>query len=273
MVDRIVPATTDADIAALAARIGCEDRAMVKTERFFQWVIEDRFCGPRPDFAALGAQLTTNIAPWEEAKLRLLNGAHSAIAYLGGLAGIDHVHEFVAGLAERQFIEALWDESTTTLSPPSELDLPRYRQALMARFANPALMHSIRQIAMDGSQKIPQRLLAPIAHRLDHGREIDALGLAVAAWMRWQGGLDDAGHAFDVEDPLAATTARAVSDASTVREIVSNLLRIGAVFPERLASDDAFRRSLEGHLRLLAESGAAATIKRYGTGHGSRLPA
>ena len=139
MVDRIVPAATDADIAALAETLGVEDRAMVKTEPFLQWVIEDRFCGARPDFAAFGVQLTDAVAPWEEAKLRLLNGAHSAIAYLGGLAGIDFVHEVVAIPAFRRLVERLWDESETTLSPPSELDIAGYRAALMARFDNPAL--------------------------------------------------------------------------------------------------------------------------------------
>jgi fructuronate reductase len=263
MVDRIVPATTEADIASLAARLGCEDRAMVKTEPFCQWVIEDCFCGPRPDFTALGVQLTADIAPWEEAKLRLLNGAHSAIAYLGGLAGIEYVHQFVAGADRRCFIEALWAESTTTLSPPAEFNLAQYREALMARFANPALMHRTRQIAMDGSQKIPQRLLAPIARRLDNGQEIEALSLAVAAWMRWQGGLDDAGHSHDVEDPLAATTEEALAVANAPLEIVSNLLRIDAVFPERLAADIIFRQSLESHFSRLTECGASATISRF----------
>lgn len=260
MVDRIVPATTGSDIAALATRLGCEDRAMVKTEPFCQWVIEDRFCGPRPDFAALGAQLTADIAPWEEAKLRLLNGGHSAIAYLGGLAGIDHVHEFVARADGRRFVERLWAESATTLSPPAELDLVRYRGALMARFANPALMHRTRQIAMDGSQKLPQRLLAPIARRLDRGQGIDALALAVAAWMRWQDGHDDAGLAFAVEDPLAAITAEAVLRGGTPRERVTNLLRIGTIFPARLAQDEAFRAPLVAHLARLEDLGADAAI-------------
>src|SRR3546814_317258 len=119
MVDRIVPATTPDDVAALAARLDVEDRAMVKTEPFIQWVIEDRFCGPRPKFGA-GVQLTAAVAPWEEAKLRLLNGAHSGIAYLGGLAGIEHVHEALALPAIRAFVEALWDGAQTTLSPQPE---------------------------------------------------------------------------------------------------------------------------------------------------------
>jgi fructuronate reductase len=263
MVDRIVPATTATDVAALAARLGCEDRAMVKTEPFLQWVIEDRFCGPRPDFAALGAQLTADIAPWEEAKLRLLNGAHSAIAYLGGLAGIEHVHAFVARAQGRRFVERLWAESATTLSPPAGLDLVRYRGALMARFANPALMHRTRQIAMDGSQKLPQRLLAPIARRLERGQDIGALALAVAAWMRWQDGRDDAGSPHAVEDPLAAITTEAVRRGRTAGEKVANLLEIGAIFEPRLAANAPFRASLTARLATLEEMGADAAVAHF----------
>ena len=140
MVDRIVPATTAEDVAALGALLGVEDQAMVKTEPFLQWVIEDQFCGPRPDFGP-GVQVTAAVAPWEEAKLRLLNGAHSGIAYLGGLAGIDHVHEVLALPEARSFVDRLWDEAETTLSPPAELDVAAYRRDLMARFDNPTLRH------------------------------------------------------------------------------------------------------------------------------------
>ena len=129
MVDRIVPATTAEDVAALGALLGVEDQAMVKTEPFLQWVIEDQFCGPRPDFGP-GVQVTAAVAPWEEAKLRLLNGAHSGIAYLGGLAGIDHVHEVLALPEARSFVDRLWDEAETTLSPPAELDVAAYRRDL-----------------------------------------------------------------------------------------------------------------------------------------------
>src|SRR5205807_4413818 len=114
MVDRIVPATDEADIAALAGRIGLVDWAMVKAEPFSQWVIEDLFAGPRPDFAAAGVRVTADVAPWEEAKLRLLNGAHSAIAYLGGLAGVEFVDQFVARPAGRRFVEALWHALAST---------------------------------------------------------------------------------------------------------------------------------------------------------------
>lgn len=247
MVDRIVPATGEADIAALARRIGLVDRATVRTEPFTQWVIEDAFAGPRPDFEAAGVQIARDVAPWEEAKLRLLNGAHSAIAYLGGLAGIEFVHEFVADEDGRRFVEALWDEAEATLAPPPRLDLAGYRAALMRRFANDALGHRNVQIAQDGSQKIPQRLLAPIAERLARGLPVESLSLAVAAWMRWQKG--------EVDDPLSAETRRAVNSSDPV----GALLALDAIFPPALATDPAFRAALDRHWARLNNPGGSGS--------------
>ncbi|MES2173487.1 MAG: mannitol dehydrogenase family protein [Pseudomonadota bacterium] len=259
MVDRIVPATMPEDIAALTDHMGVEDQAMVKTEPFLQWVIEDRFCGPRPDFGA-GVQLTAAVAPWEEAKLRLLNGAHSGIAYLGGLAGIAHVHEVLALPDARHFVEALWDEAETTLSPPPELDVAAYRRDLMARFDNPTLRHRTRQIAMDGSQKLPQRLLTPIAMRLKAGQGIDALALAVAAWLRWQAGRDDRGAPHQVDDPLAGTMAAALVDRHDAADRVAAILAFDAVMPPALARDERLRASLTRWLVILETHGAQAAL-------------
>ncbi len=270
MVDRIVPATTADDIAALSARLGVEDQAMVKTEPFRQWVIEDRFCGPRPDFGE-GVQLTQDVAPWEEAKLRLLNGAHSGIAYLGGLAGIDHVHEVLALPEARHFVEALWDESETTLSPPPGLDVAAYRDALMARFDNPTLAHRARQIAMDGSQKLPQRLLAPIAARVAKGQGVEALSLAVAAWVRWQAGIDDAGEAHKVDDPLAGEMAALLSRAHTAAERIDAILGFAAIVPTELARSDGLRDVLVRWLTVLEERGALAALQQLRLSHHRNL--
>jgi fructuronate reductase len=260
MVDRIVPATTPEDVEKLEGALGLTDQAMVKAEPFLQWVIEDRFCGPRPDFEKLGVQIAADVAPWEEAKLRMLNGAHSGIAYLGGLAGIDFVHEVVAIPAFASFVHALWDEAEATLSPPPGLDVAAYRAALMERFANPALQHRTRQIAMDGSQKLPQRLLAPIAARRAKGLAVDALALAVAAWMRWQGGRDDSGAAYVVDDPLAAVTAARLDGVTVPEAQVAALLSIDAIFPSALAADEVFRAALVRHLTSLAAHGTRATV-------------
>jgi fructuronate reductase len=255
MVDRIVPATTPQDIADLAQRLGVEDQAMVKTEPFTQWVIEDRFCGPRPDFGA-GVQLTAAVAPWEEAKLRLLNGAHSGIAYLGGLAGIAHVHEVLSHPEARAFVGHLWDEAQTTLSPPPELDVAAYRKALMGRFNNAALMHRTHQIAMDGSQKLPQRLLAPIAERLAAGQGIEALSLAVAGWIRWQAGRDDRGQTHTVDDPLAEVIAAALAGAGDAAARVDAVLGIEAVVPATLRDNALLHAALTRWLVVLETRGA-----------------
>jgi fructuronate reductase len=234
---------------------------MVKAEPFTQWVIEDRFAGPRPDFASLGVQLTDAVAPWEDAKLRLLNGAHSAVSYLGALSGHEHVHEAVAQPAFKAFIEALWDEAETTLNPPPGLDIPTYRHELMARFSNSALMHRTRQIAMDGSQKLPQRLLAGTAERLAAGQRIDALALGIAAWMKWQSGVTERGEAFVVDDPLAAKTAELLAGSDNDEARVAALLTLSAVFPHALAADPAFVKAVTGAYLSLSTNGAVEAAR------------
>lgn len=254
MVDRIVPATTDADIAAFATATGVNDRALVTTEPFLQWVVEDRFCGPRPDLAAHGVQLTDAVAPWEHAKLRLLNGAHSALAYLGALAGLLFVHEAVAVPAFAALVERLWDEAAATLTPPAGLDVADYRAALLARFANPALAHRLRQIAIDGSQKLPQRLLATLAERTARGLASPALALAVAGWVRWQAGRTDAGEGFAVDDPRAAELARAYADAGDAGGRATALLAL--VAPAPMAAGE-----VAAALARLERDGARAAVE------------
>jgi fructuronate reductase len=230
MVDRIVPATTREAIEAHAATYGYRDAALVETERFSQWVLQDRFAGERPEFAAAGVTLADDVAPWEAAKLRLLNGAHSTIAYLGGLAGIAYVHEFVASADRRALIERLWDESAATLDPSAGIDLAGYRAALLARFANPALRHRTVQIAMDGSQKLPQRLVAPWRARLERGLASPTIELAVAGWMAWQRGADLLDRRFAVDDPLAETTAMAWAVAADADSAAARLIALPQVF-------------------------------------------
>ncbi|WP_269514177.1 mannitol dehydrogenase family protein [Brevundimonas subvibrioides] len=260
MVDRIVPATTSDDVADLAASTGVEDQGMVKTEPFTQWVIEDRFCGPRPDFARLGVQLTGAVAPWEDAKLRLLNGAHSSIAYLGGLAGHAFVHQVVADPVFAAFVERLWDEAQTTLNPPTGLNIADYRRDLMARFGNPALQHRTRQIAMDGSQKLPQRLLATIADRLAAGLGVEALSSGVAGWIRWQGGVTETGETFAVDDPLAGDLAVALARASSPRGRVEAIAALSGIVPAALAADERFIAGVSDILALIESRGVRAAL-------------
>jgi fructuronate reductase len=261
MVDRITPATMADEKAALEARLGYRDEAIVTSEHFRQWVIEDRFAGPRPDFAAVGVQVVTDVIPWQAAKLRLLNGAHSALAYLGALAGFTFVHEAVGWPPLRAYVRRLWREAASTLKATPGLDLDAYQDALLKRFDNPHLAHRLRQIAMDGSQKLPPRLLATIDDRLAAGRSIDALALAVAAWARWQRGVDEAGAVFTVEDPHAADMARALAGANTAGEMVAVLTADRAVISASLAANPLFIESVTRKLDTLLHNGARASIE------------
>lgn len=184
MVDRIVPATTDADRQQIEALIGMRDEAAVVTEPFSQWVIEDRFAGPRPDWEAHGAQITFDVHAYEAAKLRMLNGAHSALAYLGLQRGHEFVHQAIADPELAPLIDRLMrDEAAPSLTPASGQDLNAYANALIDRFKNPALNHRLIQIAMDGSQKIPQRWLETLAFHQKQGRQCPAILTAIEAWI------------------------------------------------------------------------------------------
>jgi fructuronate reductase len=204
MVDRIVPATTPADVDALEARLGLRDEGAVFAEPFSQWVIEDRFAGPRPGWDKVGAELVADVAPYETAKLRMLNGAHSAMAYLGLERGHEYVDQAISDPALRPLVERLMRrEAATSFAPAAGQDLEAYADALVARFANPALKHRLAQIAMDGSQKIPQRWLASLAAHQAQGELADATLTALAAWLRHVRG------GPLVDDPLAAELAAA----------------------------------------------------------------
>lgn len=264
MVDRIVPATQDADIDALDVRSGYRDEAMVKTEPFTQWVVEDWFAGRRPPLEKVGVQFTGNVAGWEQAKLRLLNGAHSALAYLGALAGHPFVHVAMAAPGYWELVNALWDEAQETLDPLEGFDPMIYRAALAARFDNPALQHRTHQIAMDGSLKLPQRLLEPIRIRRAAGLAHPALSLAVAGWLRWQFGEDDLGHACTVDDPLAAETGAILArHGGAVRAASREMLALSSVFGKDLPADDSFVSEVCDLVEQLTQCGAGATVAAW----------
>lgn len=203
MVDRIVPAVDAADLDRVAQAIGVRDEGAVVTEPFRQWIIQDDFAGPRPRWEQGGAQLVRDVAPFEKAKLRMLNGAHSALAYLGLLAGHEYVHEAIADREIATTVERLMrDEAAASLEPAPGQDLSAYADALIARFRNPALPHRLAQIATDGSQKIAQRWLEPLADNAARGRRCPATLRALAAWM-----IHVRGDGAPVDDPLAERLA------------------------------------------------------------------
>lgn len=264
MVDRIVPATTEKDRSDISAAIGVVDAWPIVTEPFRQWVVEDDFPLGRPAWEKAGVVFVDDVAVFEMMKLRLLNGSHSTLAYLGYLAGAETVAEAMALPGMEALIEGLMvEEVSPTLPALPGFDLAAYRRALLQRFRNPALRHRTWQIAMDGSQKLPQRLLGTIRDRIAAKASYDRLALGVAAWMRYARGLDEKGAAIDVRDPLAGRIAAAAQPLPRPEEIVAALLRVTEVFGEDLSSDEAFRDTLVRTLATLMSKGAAAAVKSF----------
>lgn len=263
MVDRIVPATSPADLDHVARLIGCRDESPVLHEPFRQWVIEDDFVGgDRPDLGASGAELVTDVAPYELMKLRCLNGTHSSLAYLGYLAGFETIADTVADPAFSAFLDHLWaDEILPGLTPPPGVDLAAYAARLKERYANPAIRHRTWQIAMDGSQKLPQRILGQIEEGLAAGRPMSGLILAVAAWMTYVGGTDLSGNPIDVRDPMAERLNALCDAADGSAATVDALLGLREIFPASLAGNPAFRARLAEAHAGLAERGARAMVE------------
>jgi fructuronate reductase len=262
MVDRIVPATTDADREAVSAALRVRDAWPVLAEPFTQWVIADRFPAGRPHLEESGAELVADVAPYELMKLRLLNGSHSTLAYLGYLAGHETVADTVADPDFARLIRGLMDEEVTpTLPLPPGAGLPGYKAALLARFANPALKHRTGQIAMDGSQKLPQRLLGTVRDRLRVGAPIDRLALGVAGWMRFVTGRDENGRPIAVQDPLARRLQSLADGAGPVAErLVPALLGVREIFGEDLEQDERFVGAVTAQLSRLFAQGAKRTV-------------
>ncbi|MBU8539149.1 mannitol dehydrogenase family protein [Roseomonas tokyonensis] len=261
MVDRIVPATTDEDRARIAAALGLQDAWPVVGERFSQWVIEDHFPTGRPDWAIAGAEFAADVAPFELAKLRMLNGAHSALAYLGYLAGHGTVADAAADPAFSAFLDAFWAEVMPHLAPPPGLDLHDYAARLLSRFRNQALRHQTSQIAMDGSQKLPQRLLGTIRAALEQGRPIDCLVLGVAGWMRYTVGVDEGGAPIHLRDPLITELSQACAPGlADPAALADRLLAIPAIFGEDLPRHPVFRPAVQAALARLVAQGARASV-------------
>ncbi len=237
MVDRIVPALRPEDLARVEEITGRADAAPVLHEPFRQWVIEDRFVGgARPDLGAVGVHLVSDVTPFEHMKLRMLNGTHSALAYLGHLSGLETIADCMDEAVFRDFAQHLWRaEIIPTLTPPPGEDLGEYAAALLARYSNGAIRHRTWQIAMDGSQKLPQRILGTLADNLRTGRDAPGVLLVVAAWMRYVGGVDEAGRTIDVRDPLAERLRACHDDAGDDAAVVAAILALREVFAPDLA--------------------------------------
>ena len=263
MVDRIVPETTEADRAAISAELGMTDAWPVITEPFTQWIVEDNFPAGRPQLADAGVQLVSDVTPFEHMKLRLLNASHSALAYLGYLAGFETIAATMTDDRFAAFARGVMQESAPTLAMPAGTDLAGYSASLLQRFANPALHHRTWQIAMDGSQKLPQRLLGTMQDRLGLGLPIDTHALAVAGWMRYVTARDESGKTIDVRDPLAPELAAIAATAGPVADrLAPELLDVRSIFGE-FGADPRLRSAVTRALAKLYEVGARRAVQAW----------
>lgn len=254
MVDSITPATDDALRARVQAAVGLADAWPIQREAFTQWVVEDILRPDAPDLASVGVTLTDDVRGFERAKLRLLNGIHSTLAYVGLLRGHQTVFEAISDPALAALARDLMiKDIIPTLTAPRGLDLNSYAEAVLKRFRNPEIRHLLSQIAWDGSQKLPFRILGTLDEALEAGRPVDRLALPLAAWMRFVRQRAASGEAL--VDPLAekllTVAATCTGDAKTD---VKAFLALNTVFPQALAANPVFVSALE---RAYAELGGS----------------
>jgi len=265
MVDRITPATTDDDRAALADGFGVLDAWPVVSESFTQWVLEDDFPSGRPDLGSVGVQLVGDVLPYELMKLRLLNASHQALAYLGYLCGHRYVHEAAGDPLIATFLRAYMDgEATPTLAPVPGVDLEDYKATLIARFANPHVRDTLARICADTSDRIPKFLLPVVREQLARGGDVRLAALVVASWARYAEGVDEEGEPIDVVDPLRPVLTAA---AARQRREPTAFLEVRDVFGD-LVDAPRFRSPYVEALASLHRVGARATLEHAVAGKG-----
>jgi len=261
MVDRIVPAATEETLADIAERVGVADPCGIACEPFRQWVIEDKFVNGRPDWDVAGAEFVADVVPYEEMKLRMLNGSHSFLAYLGYLGGYDHISDTMTNEDYRRAAFGLMmQEQAPTLKMPAGTDLESYAKLLIERFANPSLKHRTWQIAMDGSQKLPQRMADSIRFHLSQGSGYQRLAMGVAGWMRYISGQDESGQPIDVRDPMADRFQAIYAEHGLSTAVVRPLLAIEAIFGSQLIANESFVKAVTDAYELLLDKGAREAV-------------
>ncbi|WP_288131656.1 mannitol dehydrogenase family protein [Microbulbifer sp.] len=266
MVDRIVPATTDEDRNELESILGCRDEAAVMAEPFSQWVVEDNFLRGRPEWDKAGAMFVDDVEVYELIKLRLLNGSHSMLAYSGYLAGCETVADVMAEPAFNKLaLHFMQTEATTSIDVPADFDIAAYQAQLIERFENRALRHRTWQIAMDGSQKIPQRWLGTLRQQLANDGPIDVVSFALANWIRYVSAVDEQGNEIEVSDPLAAEL-KALCDqykSQGARKLAAAFLAFTPVFGDDLRESARLQEKLSDWLQKLETEGTLACARKY----------
>ncbi len=261
MVDRITPATTDEHRALVREQFGIEDAWPVPTEPFMQWVIEDHFPTGRPAWEQVGAQMTSDVLPYEKMKMRLLNASHQAMCYIGMLLGHQYAHEAMEDPQIRALVRTMMDaEVTPLLTPVAGVDVEDYKNTLMERFSNPTIRDQLPRIGTEGSARMPKFILPSILEQLPRGGQIKMLSFTVAAWFRYLKGEDDQGQPLPLNDPLADKLQAAARSGGREPDA---LLGLTELFGETLPNSPAFVDEVRRALNSFYDQGARATLGQY----------
>ncbi|MFT7651575.1 MAG: fructuronate reductase [Candidatus Azotimanducaceae bacterium] len=258
MVDRIVPQTNTGDIDEFTKYAGYEDQGLVICEPYSQWIIEDNFAGERPNWASVGAQFVTSTQPYEQAKLRLLNATHSALAYLGLLSAHEYVHQAMSDHRLASFVRAVMDtEITPAVQCPDGMDLEQYKDSILDRFKNSDIPYATQQVASDGSQKLPQRILPTIEHQLRDNGPTSGLFLVVAAWLHCLLLINDP-QATDIIEFINKSPNKHLDAEQLVRAIAEKSDHFG-----NLSHNERFLADLAVTLAMLQQKGSQACVDAY----------
>lgn len=270
MVDRITPATTGADIASISERFQLEDAWPVLTEPFIQWVIEDEFSNGRPRWERVGAQIVSNVTPYEKMKMRLLNGSHLAMGYLGALAGYTYVHEVMDDPLLSAFVADFMEEVAPIVPEIRGVSIVEYKKVLVERFSNPTINDQVTRICSEGSAKMPKWVFPSITELLEMGGSIDLLCLVVASWIHYlRQGVDERGRPSEIVD---AHAGELTAIAKEIGNDPCPMLAVKSVFGQGLPTSLAFVEKVETALQTLSAFGAIATVRHYLSQVGQSAP-
>ncbi len=259
MVDRITPVTTDDIIQTIRTKFQIEDAWPVVCEDYIQWVLEDNFCNGRPEWEKAGVQLVEDVDPYEKMKVRLLNGSHSALAYISYLKGYRKVDEAMADPLIRNFVRSYMDQDITPTVPNVPgINLEDYKDKLIERFSNPAISDQVQRLAEDGSQKIPNAILPCILHQLNNNGSTKFSILALACWFRYLTAVDEELKPIEINDPLSA---RLTASAKLDKEAPIHLLGIEEIFGNKLPQNDNFVKSLSACMHEVRRQGVEKCLQ------------
>ena len=260
MVDRITPMTSTAHRLQLADKHGVDDAWPVVCEPFVQWVLEDKFVNGRPSWEKVGVQFTDDVSPYEEMKIKLLNGSHLALTYLGFLKGYRFVHETMNDPLFVRYMRAYMDlDVTPQLAPVPGIDLSDYKDTLVARFSNQAIADQLERVCSDGSSKFPKFTIPTINRLIADGRETRRAALVVAAWALYLKGVDENGDTYTIPDPRAAFCQALVVDDELITE---RLLGVEEIFGAAIPKSAEFVAAFEWCYNSLRDEGVTRTLER-----------